>query len=332
MRLEGLHLLLTYRCTYTCRHCFLWGSPDQTGTMTCTQMLDLIEQAAASGVELVYFEGGEPTLAYPLILEGGRRARDLGLEWGVVTNCHFAESPADAALWFAPFKELGIADLALSSYAYLLGDKEERLLRNAVTAARDLELPLGVLEVGAPADLRDLGVACMDPGEIMFKGRAAAELAPEALGPWAADGEAAGAKAATDGEAAAAKVAAAAESAAGRRPDELTACPHEDFAAPGRAHVGCDGELQLCQGISAGNVWTSGLAGLLATFDAPRMPVIAEILRGGPWELARAHGIEPARARYADACHLCFETRTALRAGGLFPEALAPAQAYGVVE
>ena len=143
------------------------------------------------------------------------------------------------------------------------------------------------------------------PGEIMFKGRAAAELAPEPGG-------------------CRARPAAARTSSPPAR--------YEDFAAPGRAHVGCDGELQLCQGISAGNVWTSGLAGLLATFDAPRMPVIAEILRGGPWELARAHGIEPARARYADACHLCFETRTALRAGGLFPEALAPAQAYGVVE
>lgn len=318
MRLSGLHLLLTYRCTYACRHCFLWGSPDQTGTMTIAQVRDLLDQAAAAGVEMVYFEGGEPTLAYPLVLEGARLARERGLAWGVVTNCHFAESPPDAELWFAPFKRLGIADLALSSYAYLLEGEPEYLLRNAVTAARNLGLPLGVLEVGAPADLADL-VPCGDPSEVMHKGRAATELADEAL--------AAG---------------------RGRRPDELTECPYEDFAQPDRAHVGSDGELQLCQGISAGNVWGGGrgggkaaarraalptrLATLLAGYDPQRLPVVADLLRGGPYELARAHGITPPRALYADACHLCFETRLELRRRGLYSAVLTPPQAYGVVE
>jgi molybdenum cofactor biosynthesis enzyme MoaA len=34
MRLTGLHLLLTYQCTLECGHCFTWGSPWQSGTMT----------------------------------------------------------------------------------------------------------------------------------------------------------------------------------------------------------------------------------------------------------------------------------------------------------
>ena len=32
--LSGLHLLLTYQCTFECDHCFGWGGPFQTGTMT----------------------------------------------------------------------------------------------------------------------------------------------------------------------------------------------------------------------------------------------------------------------------------------------------------
>ncbi len=38
MKLEGLHILLTYQCTYECDHCFVWGSPWQTGTLTFEQI------------------------------------------------------------------------------------------------------------------------------------------------------------------------------------------------------------------------------------------------------------------------------------------------------
>ena len=31
VRLEGIHFLVTYRCTYACDHCFVWGSPDARG-------------------------------------------------------------------------------------------------------------------------------------------------------------------------------------------------------------------------------------------------------------------------------------------------------------
>ena len=72
------------------------------------------------------------------MLAAAQHARERGLDFGMVTNCHFAESPEDAALWFAPFNELGIADLSLSSYAYFLDGEQEHLLRNAVLAARDL--------------------------------------------------------------------------------------------------------------------------------------------------------------------------------------------------
>ncbi len=34
MKLTGLHLLLTYKCIYECDHCFVWGSPRQTHSLT----------------------------------------------------------------------------------------------------------------------------------------------------------------------------------------------------------------------------------------------------------------------------------------------------------
>ena len=296
--LNGIHFLVTYRCLYECDHCFVWGSPDQEGTMTLAQLRSVIDQAAALGaVDNVYFEGGEPTLAHPIVVSAARYARERGLDFGVVTNCHFAESAEDAAVWLAPFAELGIADLSLSAYPYFTAVIEPRLLRNAVEAALGLGLgeALGVIEVGAAAELADLGVACGDPAEIMYKGRAARVLAPEH---------------------------------ASRAPDSLVSCPNEDFAAPGRCHVGCDGELQPCQGISAGNVFATSLAQVVAEYDPEQRPVIRELMRGGPWELARATGLAPERDLYADECHLCYELRSRLR--DRYPEVLVPDQCYGV--
>jgi 4Fe-4S single cluster domain len=296
IRLDGIHFLVTYRCTYACDHCFVWGSPDAEGTMTLAQLTSAIDQAADCGVESVYFEGGEPTLVYPVVLAAAAHARRRGLEWGMVSNCFWATSIEDAKVWLAPFVDLGISDLSLSSYAYFVEDADEDCLRNAVLAARELGLPMGVLEVGAAACL-DIPGLCLgeDVGEIMCKGRAAVELAP---------------------------------GRAARPPETLVTCPFEDFAEPGRAHLGCGGELQICQGISAGNVFADGLAAVLEGYDPARRPVIAEILAGGPWALAQAHGHTPQRELYADECHLCYEVRSALRER--FPNVLAPAQCYGL--
>src|SRR5512143_1430968 len=117
--LSGIHFLVTYRCLYQCDHCFVWGSPDQEGTMTLAQLRDVIDQAVALGtIDSVYFEGGEPMLVYPILVSAARYAHERGLDFGLVTNSQYAENVEDAALWLAPFAELGIADLSLSSYPY----------------------------------------------------------------------------------------------------------------------------------------------------------------------------------------------------------------------
>jgi hypothetical protein len=296
MGLNGIHLLVTYRCMYSCEHCFVWSSPDLEETMSVGQLRSAIDQAAALGtIDTVFFEGGEPTLLYPVVLEAAAHAWGKGLEFGMVTNCFWATTLEDALLWLRPFKDLGIADLSVSTYPYYGDDAlDETRLRNAIQAAQQLGIPLGVLEVGASARLRDLGVVCGDPGQVMHRGRAAVDLAP----------------------------------AAARRPAaSLTTCPFEDLAEPGRAHLGPDGELQVCQGISAGNVWRRGLADVLDGYHPTRMPVIRELLAGGPWQLANACGLRPERELYADECHLCYELRSRLRER--FPDVLAPAVCYG---
>ena len=324
IRLDGIHFLVTYRCTYACDHCFVWGSPDAEDAMTLAQITSVIDQGAELGLTDVYFEGGEPTLAYPIVLAAAKHARERGLDAGIVSNCFWATSVADAKIWLAPFAEIGLSDLSLSSYAYFVEDANEEQLRNAVLAARELGIPASVLEVGAPADIGVPGACSGDVGEVMHKGRAAVALAP---------------------------------ARASRAPETLVTCPYEDFTDPGRAHVGPDGELQICQGISAGNVFAGGdgpwpaaavgapgdgtpgpedvaslkpggLAAVLDTYDPHGRPVIREILAGGPWALAQAAGHTPLRDQYADECHLCYEVRALLRAAGRHPEVVAPGQCY----
>jgi hypothetical protein len=315
MPLEGLHLLVTYRCTWECEHCFVWGGPDNESTMTLAQSTDVIDQAAQLGtVDHVYFEGGEPTLAYPVVLKAAAHARSRGLDVGLVTNCFWALDEQDAEVWLAPFAELGIFDLSVSTYPFFGlpddavagsggGSEQEggpatpadaTLLENAIRAARRLGIPVAALEVGAAADLSAVGLSCGDPDAIMYRGRAAVELAP---------------------------------AAAHRPPESLVACPFEDLDAPQRAHLGADGELQVCQGLSAGNLWRDGLRSIVDAYDPHDRPVFRELLAGGPIELARSCGLQPLRELYADECHLCYELRERLRER--FPEVLVPDACYG---
>jgi hypothetical protein len=103
--------------------------------------------------------------------------------------------------------------------------------------------------------------------------------------------------------------------------------PHEDLSDPGRLHVDPFGNLHICQGIVAGNVLRLPLLGVFKGFDPKSHPIIGPLIAGGPVELVGRYGL-PHNELYADACHLCYEARKALRRR--FPEFLGPDQAYGV--
>jgi len=296
MSLTGIHLLLTYRCTYECDHCFVWGSPDQPGTMTLKQILRLLDDAVELGtVNRIYFEGGEPTMLYPILIRAAQEARARGLEFGLVTNCYWAETPEDAEVWLAPIKDLAISDLSLSYYPYSGEDADVTPLRNTIIAAQRLDIPFGLLEVDKPAAFADLGIESQGCSAVCYKGRAAEKLGPDK---------------------------------ASRKPETLTTCPYEDFENPGRIHVGTDGEAQMCQGISMGNILEQPLKQVVGNYSPGNMPVVAAILSGGPWKLAKTYGVQPERELHADECHFCYEVRLKLRER--FPKILTPDPSYGV--
>jgi len=111
-----------------------------------------------------------------------------------------------------------------------------------------------------------------------------------------------------------------------RAAEELTTCPHEQLATPSRIHLDCYGRLHLCQGL---NVGTGELGEAIGAYDGTRHPIVARLLNGGPYALARYAaelGFDLA-PEYVDACHLCYRAREFLRPR--FPDLLGPDEMYG---
>ena len=149
MKLTGLHFLLTYQCNFECDHCFVWGGPKQKGTFTLDQIRHVLQQAKEVGtVESIYFEGGEPFLYYPILLQAVREAKHFGFEVGLVSNGYWALSVDDAIEWLRPFAGL-IDDLSVSSDEYHYDERLSRQARNACAAAEQLGIRFVLQLIGA---------------------------------------------------------------------------------------------------------------------------------------------------------------------------------------
>jgi MoaA/NifB/PqqE/SkfB family radical SAM enzyme len=296
MKLEGLHILLTYQCTCECDHCFVWGSPRQTGTLTYEQIENILQQAKDAGVKSVYFEGGEPFLYYAILAKAVHRAADMGFDVGIVSNAYWATSIADAEDWLRPFVGR-LADFTVSSDLFHCSEDLGELPQNALAAARWMHIPTGLISVAQPDAMAEESLGQIEnESAVMYRGRAVEKLAPRATGhPW----------------------------------EGFDSCPHEDLREPGRVHLDPLGNVHICQGISIGNVFDAPLKQICESYDPDAHPICGLLLSGGPAAFVSEYNI-PHASHYADACHLCYEARTQLRTR--FPEILSPNQMYGVNE
>jgi MoaA/NifB/PqqE/SkfB family radical SAM enzyme len=296
MKIEGLHILLTYQCISECDHCFVWGSPWQTGTLTLEQIEQILAQAKEAGVTSVYFEGGEPFLYYAILVQAVRKAADLGFSVGIVSNAYWANSVADAEEWLRPFVGR-LADLTVSSDLFHCSEEMGERPQNALVAAKWLNIPTGMIRVAQPsANAQQSHGQIKEESAVMYRGRAVEKLAPRATRhPW----------------------------------ERFDACPHEDLREPGRIHLDPFGNLQICQGIAVGNLFEKPLKQICEEYDADAHPICGPLLDGGPAALVTEYNL-PHESSYADACHLCYAARISLRPR--FPGQLSPDQMYGVIK
>lgn len=298
--LTGIHLLLTYKCNLECDHCFLYSGPNAEGTLTLPQIRRVLDESRKIGtVEWIYFEGGEPFLFYPSMLEGIRLAQDMGFKVGIVTNAYGAISEEDAELWLRPLADLGVAYLSISDDSFHYGEGEESPAKRALAAARKLDIPTSPICILKPfvEAIPGLGQDKGKPvigGGAMFRGRAVEKLtAGLPRRPW----------------------------------HELTKCPHEDLQSPSRVHIDHYGHVHVCQGLSMGNMWQRPLSVLVSEYESESHPICGPLAEGGPALLARQYNVEH-EPDYVDECHFCYLLRRTLV--DRFPEYLAPRQVYGL--
>ncbi|GAB4504144.1 MAG: radical SAM protein [Anaerolineales bacterium] len=295
MRLTGLHILLTYQCTFECDHCFVWGSPWQSGTFTLEQIGKVLEQAKTAGVESIYFEGGEPFLYYALLVRGVEMACQKGFRVGIVTNGYWAHTVEDALLWLQPLAGK-LEDLSVSCDLFHYSPEMLGQAHNAVQAAERLGIPVGTISVAQPEETEAAAGRGQMRAEaaVMFRGRAVEKLVQRAAKhPW----------------------------------EDFVECPHEDLREPGRVHLDPLGNLHICQGVVIGNLFEKPLRQICEEYDPDTHPICGPLLSAGPAALVTEYAL-PHASDYTDACHLCYEARTRLRAR--FPNLLGPNQMYGV--
>jgi len=296
MKITGLHFLLTYQCIYECDHCFIWGSPRQTGVMSTEQVQSYLRQARdTKTVDWIYFEGGEPFLYYPVLMRGVQLATSMGFHVGIVTNAFWAINKIDALTWLKPFADM-VEDLSISCDQYHDCNEESGLAQNALSAAEQLNIPVGLIKIAQPeqmhAEKRE-GQLPDGESQVMFRGRAAAKLA-DRFGhkPWS----------------------------------EFDSCVNEDLREPGRVHVDPFGNIHVCQGIVIGNLNEKSLQSSCDEYKPDAHPIVGPLLAGGPAGLVKHYGLSHQKS-YADACHLCYEARASLRER--YPAVLAPPNMYG---
>ncbi|MBI4958314.1 MAG: radical SAM protein [Desulfovibrio sp.] len=297
--LTGIHILLTYKCTLECEHCFVHASPSSPGVITLQQIKDLIREARKlEHIEWIFFEGGEPFLFYPILLEAIQFAKENTFKVGLVTNAYGAITDDDALVWFRPLAELGVDYINISDDQFHY-EEEHSPAKLGVATARKLGIPIDPICIKKPfvEALPGEGLHKGEPvigGGAMFRGRAADKLI-EGLP---------------------------------RKPGkDLVKCPYEDLVTPERLHVDPYGHVHLCQGVSMGNAFAHPLSTLVSRYDASAHPIVGPLVQGGPAELARRYEVS-LDGGYVDECHCCYLVRRALL--DRFPEHLAPRQVYGL--
>jgi hypothetical protein len=235
-------------------------------------------------------------LYYPVLVKAVHMAADIGFSVGIVSNAYWATSIPDAEEWLRPLVGR-LADLTVSSDIFHGEACPGEAPQNAIAAAKWLGIPTGMIAVAQPEQEARPSYGQLEADStVMYRGRAAVKLAEKAAShPW----------------------------------DRFKSCPHEDLREPGRVHLDPLGNLHICQGIVVGNVFETSLNQICEAYDPDAHPICGSLLGGGPAALVAKYDL-PHRPTYADACHLCYETRTLLRAR--FPQLLGPEPCYGVME
>ena len=327
IRLTGIDLLLTYRCTGQCAHCCYRAGPGCRETMTLAEVAGYLQAAADQPLQRVLISGGEPFL-FPQLLHETVELASRAAPVTVSTNGYWATEPEVARERLAELQVAGLDCIMFSVDAFHQAHVPLEQVAIGLKAAR--ELGYGTIQIdhrfmdqpdvpnfynwrtreakARLAEMCDLGGVRISQGPSRLVGRAAEQLSPflplqrtpSAACPYLT---------------------------LQRTPS--AACPDLPFQGTlPTVEIHPGGWVNLCPGLALGNALQRPLDEILAGFEAAAHPIIGVLIDEGPaglLRLAQRHGHELAGG-YVDACHLCYQARRLLRSH--YPRRLAPAHIY----
>ncbi|HZP11318.1 MAG TPA: radical SAM protein [Nevskiaceae bacterium] len=138
-----LALLITAHCNAGCTHCSTSCGPHRSEHLSREQIFRLIDEAAElNGSEKlrVLLSGGEPFLAFDLLLDVVRHARDKRAIVTCVTNAYWATSIEKARDLLRQLKAAGLRSFAISTSRFHQQFIKRQRVERALQASRDVGL------------------------------------------------------------------------------------------------------------------------------------------------------------------------------------------------
>ena len=318
IKLKGLDILLTYKCTGRCAHCCYRAGPGRSETMTVAEVEGYLAAVADQPLEWILLFGGEPFLFPDLLRASVALAAPLARVL-VFTNGYWATDLDTALQRLADLQQAGLDYIMFSVDAFHQAHTPLARVAVGIEAARELgyntiEIDNCCLEepdadnsfnrrtqalMTRLAELCDLTDVNVLQGASRLVGRAADQLSP-----YLATQTTLSAK-----------------------------CPLPgylggDLRTPTGVEIHPGGWVNLCAGLALGNTQQYPLDKILANYNPAAHPIIRVLAREGPsglLRLAQRHGYSLAEG-HVDGCHLCYQMRRFLRS--YYPDHLAPAYSY----
>ncbi|MFC1521006.1 radical SAM protein [Elusimicrobiota bacterium] len=282
-----IHFLLTYTCIMECDHCFLHCGPYAKGTFTVKQIERVIKEASRIKTLEWIYFEGGEAFLFYPTLLEGIR---LARKKG------FKVGIVSNCYWATSKSDARIWLKPLKKLGISdLSISEDDFHLDDKKDKRTKNAMLAAKKLGIPT-----GVICVEgpkrknSGAALLRGRAADKLV---------------------------------KGLAKSKCSKFTQCLDEEIRDPKRVHIDPYGHVQICQGISIGNMWKKPLSSILENYDWRSHAICSKLAKGGPALLARKYHVKP-EAKFASACHACYATRKSLIKK--FPKYLAPKQVYGI--
>ena len=304
-------VMLSYRCSNSCRHCLYRCSPKRPDEWMTLEMAERVFSALTNErmLDSIHLAGGEATLRFDLLVDTVRLAVDMGVPLSYVeTNASWCADREETREKLTKLREAGLPAILVSASMFHNEFVPFAYTRNCVEVGKEvfgyggvivwlpnmyrimLQMP-GENEIHSLREFCEfLGISQRDPSIPDLYGVIPGGRAPEGLrGCYKA------------------------------RPAEAFGserCDAEIFSTT-HFHIDLYGQLftGFCAGLVAGTV-----DNLHPKITAESFPILNRLVEKGPFDLmemaSKDYGFTPRKDGYASKCDLCYDVRKHLHKKG----------------